>query len=340
MNDLYLRTLRGELTERRPLWIMRQAGRFLPEYRALRSENTFEQLCASPELAAEVTMMPMERFELDAAIVFADLMSPVGALGIDVRFAPGPVIDKPIRDAAAVRALRVPDAEEIAPEVPKTLALVKERLAGRANLVGFAGSPFSIAAYLVQGRGGKDFAHLRAFLYEDPVAFGELMDTLAQTATLYLIEQHKAGADAVQVFESWGGILALETWRTHVKPHVERMLQELAAAKVPTVMFANGAPHMVDDLAKLPADALALCWRNDLPAIRKRLGPEIVLQGNLDPATLLAGPVPARRAMEQFLADMPREHHILNLGHGIQPETPMESVQAIIEVVHSEAVSA
>jgi len=340
MNDLYLRTLRGEVTERRPLWIMRQAGRYLPEYRALRKEHTFEELCASPELSAQVTLMPMERYPLDAAIVFADLMSPVAALGIDVRFAPGPVIDKPIRDAAAIRALRVPEGAEIAPEVPATLSIVKERLEGRANLVGFAGSPFSIAAYLVQGKGGKDFALLRALLFEDPVAFGRLMEKLAQMSARYLVEQHKAGADAVQVFESWGGILSLDTWRTHVKPHVERLLQEVRAAGVPTVMFANGAPHMATDLAKLPADALALCWRCDLPGLRKQLGPDIVLQGNLDPASLLAGPEPARRATEELLAAMPPQRHILNLGHGIQPETPMESVQAVIDAVHAEELEA
>lgn len=340
MNDLYLRTLRGEVTERRPLWIMRQAGRYLPEYRALRKEHTFEELCASPELSAQVTLMPMERYALDAAIVFADLMSPVSALGVDVRFDPGPVIDKPIRDAAAIRALRVPEGPEIAPEVPATLSLVKERLAGRANLVGFAGSPFSIAAYLVQGKGGKDFALLRALLFEDPVAFGQLMEKLAQMSARYLIEQHKAGADAVQVFESWGGILSLDTWRTHVKPHVERLLQEVKAAGVPTVMFANGAPHMAADLAKLPADALALCWRCDLPGLRKQLGPDIVLQGNLDPASLLAGPEPARRATEELLAAMPAKRHIVNLGHGIQPETPMESVQAVIDAVHAEEITA
>lgn len=336
MNDLYLRTLRGESTKRRPLWIMRQAGRYLPEYRALRKEHTFEELCASPELSAQVTLMPIERFELDAAIIFADLMSPVAALGVDVRFDPGPVIDKPIRSAAAIRALRVPEGAEIAPEVPATLRLVKDRLNGRANLVGFAGSPFSIAAYLVQGRGGKDFALLRALLFEDPVAFGQLMEKLAQMSARYLIEQHRAGADAVQVFESWGGILSLATWREHVKPHVERLLQELRAAGVPSVMFANGAPHMTADLAKLPADALALCWRCDLPGLRKQLGPEIVLQGNLDPASLLAGPEAARRATEQLLSAMPPQRHIVNLGHGIQPETPMESVQAVIDAVHAE----
>ena len=336
MNDLYLRTLRGEETERRPLWIMRQAGRYLPEYRALRKEHTFEELCASPELSAQVTMMPMERFPLDAAIVFADLMSPVGSMGVDVRFDPGPVIDRPITSAADVRALRLPDAAEIAPEVPATLRLVKERLDGRANLVGFGGSPFSIAAYLVQGRGGKDFAALRAFLFEDPVAFGELMDVLAQTVARYLIEQHRAGADAVQVFESWCGILSLDTWSTHVRPHVERLLQEVRSAGVPTVMFANGAPHMAEALAELPADALALCWRCDLPALRATLGPDRVLQGNLDPASLLAGPDAACRATQDLLAAMPPARHIVNLGHGIQPTTPPESVQAVIDVVHAE----
>ncbi|MCB9915204.1 MAG: uroporphyrinogen decarboxylase [Planctomycetes bacterium] len=343
MNDLYLRTLRGEATERRPLWIMRQAGRYLPEYRALRAQHSFEELCASPELAAEVTMMPMERFPLDAAIVFADLMTPVAALGIDVRFDPGPVIDAPIRSSADVRKLRVPAGEEIAPEVPATLRLVKERLAGRANLIGFTGAPFSIAAYLVQGRGGKDFADLRAFLRADPVAFGELMDVLARLAAAYGIAQHHAGADAVQVFDSWAGLLSLADWEVHVKPHLVNLLEALGAAGVPRVFFANGAPHLARAHAALPSEALAVCWRSDLAALRAELGPHTgtgkALQGNLDPAYLSAGPEATARGTRELLGRVPARGHVVNLGHGITPDVPLESVAAMIEVVHAEAAT-
>lgn len=344
MNERFLQALRGEVTDRRPLWIMRQAGRFLPEYRALRAEHTFEQLCASPELSAEVTMMPMERFELDAAIVFADLMTPVAGLGIDVRFDPGPVLDKPLRSAADIRALRVPeDASEIAPEVPQTLRLVKERLAGRANLIGFGGSPFSIAAYLVQGRGGKDFISLRALLREDPVAFGQLMEVLSELVAKYLIEQHRAGADAVQVFDSWAGLLSLPDWELHMRPHLTNLIGELNRAGVPNIYFANAAPHLAEAHATLPSQGLALCWRSDLGALRRKLGPHEgsgkALQGNLDPACLLAGPQATRRGAEALLANVPARGHIVNLGHGITPEVPIESVQALIDTVQAEGAA-
>lgn len=343
-NDRMMKALRGEQNDRRPLWIMRQAGRYLPEYRALRKANTFEELCASPELSADVTMMPMERFPLDAAIVFADLMSPVGALGIDVRFDPGPVIDKPLRSAASVRALRVPDAEEIAPEVPATLRLVKPRLDGRAALIGFGGAPLSIAAYLVQGKGGKDFVWLRALLREDPIAFGELMDTLGQTVARYLIEQHKAGADVVQVFDSWAGMLSLVDYRTHLQQHYENLIAELKAAGVPTIFFANGAPHLAEVHAELPSDGLALCWRTNLGALRTKLGPHEgqgkALQGNLDPAVLLAGPEATTRAAESLMANVPARGHIVNLGHGVTPDVPIDSVQALIAAVHAEGGAA
>ena len=344
MNDRFLRALRGEVTDRRPLWIMRQAGRYLPEYRALRAEHSFEELCASPELSAQVTMMPMERFELDAAIVFADLMTPVAALGIDVRFDPGPVLDKPLQSAADIRALRVPEGSEIAPEVPATLRLVKQELGGRASLIGFAGAPFSIAAYLVQGRGGKDFVAMRALLREDPVAFGELMATLAELSARYLIEQHKAGADVVQVFDSWAGLLSLPDWEEHMRSHLEDLLAELNRAGVPNIYFANGAPHLARAHASLPSQGLALCWRTDLAALRRELGPHEgagkALQGNLDPACLLAGPEATRRGATKLMADMPARGHMMNLGHGITPDVPIESVEALLEVVHEEGANA
>lgn len=343
MNDLLTRTLRGEVTERRPLWIMRQAGRYLPEYRDLRSRHTFEELCASPELSAEVTLMPIERFPLDGAIVFADLMSPVAAMGISFRFDPGPVLERPLRSAADIRALHVPDGPEIAPEVPATLRLVKRDLRGRAVLIGFAGAPLSIAAYLVQGRGGKDFPRLRALLREDERAFGELLDTLAQLTARYLVEQHAAGAEVVQVFDSWAGLLSREDWERHVRPHVERLLVEVGRCGVPRVYFANGAPHIAPACLDLPCEGLAFCWRSDLAELRRELGPyegpggtSRALQGNLDPACLLAGPEAARRGTESLLSHVPARGHVVNLGHGIVPEVPLESVQAMVDAVHAE----
>jgi uroporphyrinogen decarboxylase len=336
MNDLLLRCLRGEATQRRPLWIMRQAGRYLPEYRALRASASFEELCASPELAAQVTLMPIERFPLDAAIVFADLVSPLAALGLQFRFDPGPVLAKPLRSAAAIRALRVPAAAEIAPEVAATLRLARERLAGRAPLIGFAGAPWSLAAYAVQGAGKSDFPALRALLVQDPATLGQLLETLARLSAAYLLEQARAGAQVLQVFDSWAGLLSLRDWTQHVRPHLLSLLQELEAAGVPRILFVNGAPQLALACAQLPCEALALCWRSDLPELRRTLGPRLALQGNLDPASLLAGPESTRSAALDLMQRMPARAHVLNLGHGILPETPLESVQALIEVVHAE----
>jgi len=337
MNDLLLRTLRGETTERRPLWLMRQAGRFLPEYRALRAEHTFEELCADPALATEVTLMPIERFPLDAAIVFADLMTPAAAMGVDFRFDPGPVVERPIRTAADVRALRDPAPEEIAPEVYETLRRVKRELRGRATLIGFAGAPWSLGAYLVEGRGGRGgFPSCRAFLRAEPVLFGELMDRLARLATDYLIEQHRAGADVVQLFDSWAGLLPDAEWNTHVVPHVRSILAATRAAGIPTIYFPRGAPQLVAAHAALPCDGLGLCWLSDLAAVRAEIGDGIALQGNLDPTVLLAGPEVTQRATRSLLARMPARGHIVNLGHGILPATPLESVQALMETVHEE----
>lgn len=346
MKPLLLRALHGEETERRPLWIMRQAGRCLPEYRKLKETYTFEEMCADPSIACAVTMMPMERFELDAAITFADLISPASALGVEFRFDPGPIIAKPITTAKEIRALRVPSKDEIAPEVAAAQRLIKPKLKPDQALLGFAGAPFSLAAYLVEGRGKAGFPKLRAMLAEDPVVFGELMATIATLSARYLTAQHEAGCDAVQVFDSWGGLLSLRDWTTHVRPHIVNLLQELRGNGVPTIFFANDAPHLAASMAELPSDGLALCWRNDLPGLRASLGEHTgpnaetgtkALQGNLDPAILLAGPEKTRAAAKEFIARMPKRGHIFNLGHGIMPEAPLDSIAALIETLREEA---
>jgi uroporphyrinogen decarboxylase len=335
-DPLLLRALRCEKTERRPLWLMRQAGRWLPEYRELRTRHTFEEMAGTPELAAEVTLQPLRRFPLDAAIVFADLVTPLAALGLAFRFEPGPVLERPLRSAADIRALRVPSSTEIGPEVHATLRLVRAALPPERALIGFGGAPWSLAAYAVQGGGKSDFPALRALLASDPRLFGELLDTLARLSAAYLIEQHRAGAQVVQVFDSWAGLLSLADWTAHVRPHLARLLDELGRAGVPRILFLNGAPHLAAAAAELPSEGLALCWRNDLGALRAAIGPTKALQGNLDPATLLAGPEATARATRALLANVPARGHIVNLGHGVLPETPHASAVALIEAVHAE----
>lgn len=336
MNNVLLRALRGQPTERRPIWIMRQAGRYLPEYRALRAAYSFGELAASATLAAEVTLQPLARFPLDGAIIFADLMSPIPALGFSVRFDPGPVLDAPVRTAAHVNALRDPAPSEIAPEVIEALGLVKRALDGRAALLGFTGAPWSLAAYLVQGRGSPGFPALRALAARDPGLLGALLTRLTDLASRYMQRQAEAGADVIQIFDTWAGVLSRADWARLVRPHLVRLLEETRALGVPRILFVQDAPHLVESYGELPAEALAVDWREDLPLLRCRLGTGKALQGNLDPAVLLAGPEATRRAGRELLARTPALAHIVNLGHGIMPETPVESVHALIEVVHGE----
>ncbi|MEX2182665.1 MAG: uroporphyrinogen decarboxylase [Gemmatimonadaceae bacterium] len=340
MNDRLLRALRGEPTDRRPIWVMRQAGRYLPEYRALRERYRFEDLAGNAALAAEVTLQPLARFSLDAAIIFADLMSPVGALGLSVRFDPGPVLAHPVRTAADVDALLDPEPERIAPEVIEALTIVKRELAGRQALLGFAGAPWSLAAYLVQGRGQPGFPALRALAAGDPGLVRALLDRLTTLAIRYVTAQVRAGADAVQLFDTWAGVLSLDQWTRLVRPHLVRFLDATRELGAPRILFVQDAPHLVDAYAALAAEALAVDWREDLGALRARLGPGKALQGNLDPAILLAGPDATRTAARALLARVPARGHIVNLGHGILPETPIESVHALVEVVHAERIPA
>lgn len=337
-NDLLLRALRREATPRRPVWIMRQAGRFLPEYRALRATHTFQALMSDPATAAEVTLLPLTRFPLDAAIVFADLMSPVPALGLDVRFEPGPVLDTPIRTARDLDALREPGADEVAPVVMETLKRVRRELAGRAVLVGFAGAPLTLAAYLVEGGARRDFPRLRAMAAADEVLFGKLLERLSRLVAHYLLEQIRAGAEVVQVFDSWAGILSPYDWRRLVRPHLLALMEEVGRGGVPRVLYFHGAPHLLDAYAEMPAEAIGVDWRVDLARMFRR-HPSKAWQGNLDPAVLLSGAGATRRATERLLARVPARGHVVNLGHGILPDTPLDSVEALITSVHAEAAA-
>lgn len=337
MTNLLLQALRRDPTPRRPLWIMRQAGRYLPEYRAFRRTHSFKALAANAELAAEVTLMPMRRFPLDAAIVFADIMSPLPALGVEFDFDPGPVVAEPIRDSAAIERLRTPDPEEVAPEVMHALRTVRAELPRETALLGFCGAPWTLAAYLVEGRGAREFPTLRSFAAARPDLLDALLGRLSSLMAGYLIRQARAGADAVQIFDSWAGLLSLEEWQRLIRPHLMRLLVAVGEAGVPRILFLQNAPHLVDAYAKLPAEVLATDWRIDLADLQRRC-PLRAVQGNLDPAVLLAGAAATRDKMEQLLGQVRPQGHIVNLGHGILPQTPIESVEALIDIVHGERI--
>lgn len=340
MSDLLLKALRREPVPRRPLWIMRQAGRYLPEYRELRQRYGFLDLCRRPELAAQVTRMPLERFPLDAGIVFADIMSPIAALGVPFRFDPGPVIDAPLRTAEAIHALPEPDPATVAPEVPETIRIVRETLERPVPILGFAGAPWTLAAYLVQGQGKKDFPALRTMAAREPELLSELLARLGRLVAGYCIEQARAGAAAVQIFDTWVGLLSRADWERLVKPHMVALLEALGEAGVPRIVFLQHATHLVDAYAELPAECVAVDWRVDLAALQKSVGGTRAVQGNLDPTVLHAGPEATRAAARALMDAVDPIGHVMNLGHGILPDAPIESVEALIEVVHAEEVGA
>ena len=319
---LIARAIARQPVPRRPLWIMRQAGRYLPEYRKLRARYGFKELAGNPELAAEVTLQPLRRFPLDAAIVFADIMSPIRALGVDFDFDPGPVIAEPIRSVAAVHALPDPDPHDVAPDVIAALRNVRAALTPDTALLGFCGAPWTLAAYLVEGRGVKDFPTLRAFAAAQPKALHDLLARLSRLMAGYLIRQGEAGADAVQVFDSWAGLLARADWERLVRPHLESMLESVGAAGINRVLFVQNAPHLVEAYAALPAEVLAVDWRVDLAELQRRHGARRALQGNIDPAVLTAGADATRAAAQDLLRRVDRTGHVVNLGHGILPTTP------------------
>jgi uroporphyrinogen decarboxylase len=335
-NDkLLLKAIRGETTPRRPLWIMRQAGRYLPEYREFRQKHSFKALAGEPDLATEVTLMPLKRYPLDAAIVFADIMSPMPSLGIEFDFDPGPVVANPIRNAAAIERLKRPARDEIAPEVIAALKLTRAALPNGTALLGFCGAPWTLAAYLVEGKGTKDFPTLRAFAAAEPKLLDALLGRLSGLMAEYLVAQAAAGADAVQIFDSWAGLLSRASWERLIRPHLSALLDAVGKAGVPRILFLQNAPHLMDAYASLPAEVLGVDWRVELPALKQRY-PQRAVQGNLEPAILTAGAAATRAAAEELLAAAPPRGHIVNLGHGILPQTPLESVQALVDVVHSE----
>ena len=334
MNDRFLRACRRQPVDRTPLWIRRQAGRCLPEFRELRARVDFLTLCRTPELAVEASLQPLRRFDLDAAIVFADILLPLEALGCELSFDPSPKIARPLRTRADVAGLEPRPIAEVTPYVGEAVSLLRRELAGRAPVIGFCGAPFTLAAYLVEGQGRDGFTAVRALRAAEPETLALLVDKLSTLMVDYLNLQIAAGAQAVQIFDSWAGILSPADFATFALPAVRRVIQGLRREGVPVIYFAPAADHLLELSATSGADVLGVCWRTPLDAARRRIGGGVALQGNLDPAALLAPPEQVRERARDVLAraeDLPG--HIMNLGHGILPETPIESVEALVETV-------
>jgi uroporphyrinogen decarboxylase len=342
-NDRFLRALLRQAVDMTPVWMMRQAGRYLPEYRATRRRaGSFMTLCTTPELACEVTLQPIDRYPLDAAILFSDILVVPHAmgLGLTVNEGVGPRFERPARTASDIHALGVPDPETELRYVIDSVRMIRRELRGRVPLIGFAGSPWTMATYAVEGQGSKDFHRIKTMMYREPRVLHELLDKLARAVVLYLNAQIAAGAQAVMVFDTWGGALSTPAYREfslrYMQQIVEGVHKDGEGRRVPCILFTKGGGQWLELIAETGCDAAGLDWTTDIGAARRRVGDRIALQGNMDPAVLLATPERIREEVATILTGFgPHAGHVFNLGHGITPDVDPENAGVFIEAVHS-----
>jgi uroporphyrinogen decarboxylase len=316
---------------------MRQAGRYMPEYRKIRERHSMLEICGQPELAAEITLQPIKRIDLDAAIIFADIMPPLVPMGIDLEYAAGegPVIHNPIRQRADIERLRVIDAEEAMPATLEAIRLVRRELPETLPLIGFAGGLFTLASYMVEGGSSRNYIRTKQLMYSDPEAWSLLMERLAGMTSSYLRGQVKAGAQAIQIFDSWAGALSPRDYRAHVLPHFRGVVESVQALGVPVIVFGTSTFGILDLLAATGADVVGADWRVDIDQGWERIGLDRAVQGNLDPVLLFAPQDEIERQVRAILGQIAnRDGHIFNLGHGILPQTPVENVQFVADLVH------
>ncbi len=334
-NSPFLAACRGQETEIVPVWFMRQAGRSLPEYRALRETRSILELCRTPELATEVTLQPVRRYGVDAAILFSDIVIPLQPMGIDLTIEPGigPVISNPVRDKAAVAALRPLVPEEGVPFVLETIRSLKAELS--VPLIGFAGAPFTLASYIVEGGPSKDQAKTKAMMYSQPETWAALMEALTAAVLRYLRAQVEAGADAVQLFDSWIGSLAPADYEMHVLPYVRRIFEGLSDLSVPRIVFGVGTGELLGLLATSGADVVGVDWRVPIDVARERTGGTVALQGNLDPVVPLAGWDATKERATDILRRGAGVGHIFNLGHGVLPTSDPDVYARLVDHVHA-----
>ena len=335
MNDIFLRACRGEKVPYTPVWIMRQAGRYLPEYQAVRAEVDFLTLCKTPELAAKVTMQPVEKLKVDAAILFSDILIAVEAMGMHLEFSDkkGPLLGDPVRTKSGVDRLVIPDTEDSMPFVLEAIRILRSRLT--VPLIGFSGAPFTLATYMIEGGSSKNFLNTKRMMFQNPGLFSLLMDKITMTVISYLTSQIRAGAQAVQLFDTWAGTLAPGDYKEFVLPYVKRAVAELKKEGVPVIYFVNECAALLKEIKKTSADVIGIDWRIDLKDAVKGIGKKFAVQGNLDPCALFL----PREKMEDKVKDILwkgefAKGHVFNLGHGILPESPVENAVALVEAVH------
>jgi uroporphyrinogen decarboxylase len=341
-NDLFLRALLRQTTARTPVWMMRQAGRYLPEYRATRAKaGSFLKLCMNPQLACEVTLQPLERYRLDAAILFSDILTVPHAmnLGLEFEAGEGPKIARPVRTSADIDRLPIPDPEGELRYVMDAVRTIRRELQGRVPLIGFAGSPWTVGTYVVEGGGSRNFEHIKGMLYGAPRDLHRLLDKLARATTAYLNAQVAAGAQAVMIFDTWGGALTPADYREfslrYMQQIVAGLTREADGRRVPVILFTKGGGQWLADMANTGCDALGVDWTTDLADARLAVRDRVALQGNLDPSVLYAPPAQIREQVGRVLASFGNGHgHVFNLGHGIHPEVPPEHALAMVEAVH------
>jgi uroporphyrinogen decarboxylase len=335
MNTRFLDACWGKPVDRTPVWLMRQAGRYLPDYMRVRSKCTFLELCKTPELAAEVTIQPVDILGVDAAILFSDILTPVEPMGMKLDFVPGPVFENPIRTMADVEALRIPEMEADVPYVLETLKILRRELASKVPLIGFGGAPFTLACYMIEGKGSKDWATVKKMMYSAPDVFAALMEKVTMMDMEYLNAQIKAGAQAIQIFDTWGGVLSPVDYERYVLPYTTKLINGLNRTNTPVIHFVKGAGTMLDSVQKAGGDVMGLDWHISLGKARDILGPKMAVQGNLDPTVLYGSKEIIEREVKRVLDENgDRPGFIFNLGHGILPTVPPENAIFMVECVH------
>jgi len=332
MNDLLIRACRGEAIPRTPVWMMRQAGRYLPEYRAIRKNVPFLDLCRNPDLAAEVSLQPLRILDVDAVIFFSDILIPVEGMGIEVSLTDaGPKIGNPVRSAGDVGRLAVPDPASEFPFTGKVLGLLRRELEGKVPLIGFAGAPWTLASYIVEGGGSRSFAEVKKMAFEAPDTLHALLDKLADTIGAYLAYEIEAGAEVVQLFDTWAGELSPRDYEEFALPYTRKIFDGIGD-RVPRILYVNGTATLLERMVRSGADVLSVDWRIPMAQVRARVGGQVAIQGNIDPCLLLGSPEQLIARATEILDQAGPRGHILNLGHGILPSTPVGNARAFVEL--------
>ncbi|MEE9385085.1 MAG: uroporphyrinogen decarboxylase [Nannocystaceae bacterium] len=335
INTTFLDACRGKRPARTPVWLMRQAGRYMPEYRAVRNKVSFLELCRNPQRCAEVTLQPVDYLDVDAAILFSDILVVFDAMDVKIRFEPGPVIDQPVRTTTDLRRLRFGDPDAELGYVYDAIRACTKALDHRVPLIGFCGGPLTTLSYLIEGKTSRDFEHTKRLMFSEPAAFGRLLGSLTELLARYLAGQVRAGVDAIQIFDSWAGSLTPRDYREHVLPHVRSLINEVRAHGVPVIMFARGNAALLEQIAETSADVIGVDWSLELDRAIDIVGPTRVVQGNLDPMILLSNPDKLRsRVRDVLTAGAGAKAHIFNLGHGISRHTDPEMAKLMVQTVH------